>query len=96
MRKPSIFKTIDKEPITLADNQVFAVKGRSIQIGCLQGHLWVTWPDGHERVLKDGQSMSLDAKGKICVQALSPSRVQVCKTGQGAPCLRLSYGQCSV
>ena len=95
MKKLRGIKTIGAKSVTLAQNHVIAIKGKAVRIECLQGYLWVTWPECHERVLKDGQAMCLNANGKICILALSPSRIQICETTQGLPSVGLSYGQCS-
>jgi hypothetical protein len=61
----------------LADEKTISFDTRKIQIECRQGVVWVTWPDGNERVLKKGQAMAVVSKGLICVQAFALSTIVV-------------------
>jgi hypothetical protein len=71
MNLTSLFKGIEKATIKLSENQLFSVKGKNIQIHCLYGTLWVTWPKRGERILKSGQTFRVSSKGKVCIVALS-------------------------
>lgn len=64
----------------LVDKKMITFDARKIQIECRQGIVWVTWPDGNERVLKKGQAMAVVSKGLICVQAFAVSTIFVRKT----------------
>jgi hypothetical protein len=64
----------------LADEKTITFDARKIQIECLRGVVWVTWPDGNERVLKQGQAMAVVSKGLICVQAFAHSTIMVRST----------------
>jgi transketolase C-terminal domain/subunit len=66
----------------LADEKVITFQVRKIQIACRQGVVWVTWPDGNERVLKQGQSMTVVSNGLICVQAFAASAIVVQKSNK--------------
>lgn len=59
----------------LADNQVLTFDVRMLEIDCLQGMIWVTWPDGNDRVLQKGQSMTVHSGGLICVQAFTAGSI---------------------
>lgn len=61
--------------VRLEDWQLLSMRCRSIEIQCLTGAIWVTWPKGKETVLHGGQQVKLNATGKICVQALAGSEV---------------------
>jgi hypothetical protein len=61
----------------LATDKTITLGARKLQIECRQGVVWVTWPYGNERVLKQGQAMAVVSKGLICVQAFSPSAIVV-------------------
>jgi hypothetical protein len=76
MKKTTI-KTLHngKQRFQLSANQVITIKDRRIRIDCLQGKIWVTWPNGNDRVLLYGQSMTVASKGVICVQTFSKSTV---------------------
>lgn len=71
MKLISLFKGIEKATIKLSANQLFSVRGKNIQINCLYGTLWVTWPKRGERILKGGQTFCVPSKGKVCIVALS-------------------------
>lgn len=64
----------------LADEKMISFDARKIQIECRQGVVWVTWPNGNERVLKQGQAMTVVSKGLICVQAFAFSTIVVRST----------------
>ena len=64
-------------PLGLADNRVMSVTGRDLGITCLQGLLWVTWPDGQERIVIPGSWVLVRSKGKVCIQALGDSVVKI-------------------
>lgn len=64
----------------LADEKTITFDARKIEIECRQGVVWVTWPNGNERVLKTGQAMTVVSKGLICVQAFAFSTIVVRKT----------------
>ena len=64
----------------LADEKVITFHVRNIQIDCRQGVVWVTWPDRNERMLNNGQSVTVVSKGLICVQAFASSTIVVRKT----------------
>jgi hypothetical protein len=64
----------------LADEKMISFDTRKIQIECRQGVVWVTWPDGNERVLKKGQAMAVVSKGLICIQAFAFSAIVVRRT----------------
>ena len=65
----------DDNRIQLTDNQVLTFDVRMLEIDCLQGMIWVTWPDGNDRVLQKGQSMTVNSGGLICVQAFAASSI---------------------
>ena len=63
--------------IELAENQVLALKGRRLAITCLAGLIWLTNGAGADRVIRNGQHMTLGSKGRICVQAFAPSVIHI-------------------
>jgi hypothetical protein len=71
MKLPSLFKGVEKATIKLSENQLFSVRGKNIQIHCLYGVLWVTWPKRGERILKSGQTFRVSSRGKVCIVALA-------------------------
>ena len=79
MKLTSLFKSVEKETIKLRENQLFSVKGKNIQIKCLYGVLWITWPHKTERILKSGQTLRVSSRGKICVVALSNAYFEMSK-----------------
>jgi hypothetical protein len=79
MKLTSLFKGIKNITIKLSENQLFPVRGKNIQITCLYGVLWVTWPNRGERILKSGQTFRISSKGKICIMALSNAFFQMSK-----------------
>jgi hypothetical protein len=63
----------------LADEKTITFDVRNIQVECRQGAVWVTWPDGNECVLKNGQVAAVVSKGRICVHAFTASTIFVQK-----------------
>ncbi len=61
----------------LSKKQTIHFKNKSLDIQCLFGALWITWPDCGERVLKAGQSVVVASRGKICIHGLSPAELRV-------------------
>ena len=79
MKLTSLFKSIEKVTIKLSENQLFSVRGKNIQIHCLYGDLWITWPKRGERILKSGQTFHISSRGKVCIVALSKACFQMKK-----------------
>ncbi len=79
MKLTSLFKDVEKATIKLSENQLFSVRGKNIEINCLYGDLWVTWPKRGERILKGGQTFSVSSIGKVCIVALSNALFQMSK-----------------
>jgi len=77
--------------LELARHQVLAFKGRSLEICCLAGWLWITDGLGGEQVIQGGQRTVVRTKRKICVQALAPSAVRIAPDA-GASCKPGSSG----
>gem|GEM_PF-1558136 len=67
--------------VKLAEDQVLQLKGRSFEITCLAGLVWITDGAGGDRIVQGGQQATLSSKGRICVQAFAPSVVRI-----QAPC----------
>ena len=81
MRIDSFFKTFEKKQIKLSQNQLVSIKGKKIKIDCLQGAVWVTAPQGFEQTIKEGQTISVSSRGKVCILAFSKSYVQIHTSG---------------
>jgi hypothetical protein len=79
MKLTSLFNGVEKATIKLSEKQLFSVRGKNIQINCLYGALWVTWPKKGERILKSGQTIRVSSKGKVCIVALSNAFFQMSK-----------------
>ncbi len=77
MKNVRISHLDDDRCFYLADEKVISFQVRKIQIECRQGVVWVTWPDGNERMLKKEQSVTVVSKGLICVQAFASSTIVV-------------------
>lgn len=63
--------------VELSENQLISLSKGNIQIDCLHGAVWVTWPDGFERTIIEGQTITVSSKGKVCIQAFSKSIIRV-------------------
>ena len=63
--------------IALNDNQVLPLKGRHLEITCLSGLLWITDGVGGDRIVREGQQVTLRSKSSICVQAFAASVVRI-------------------
>lgn len=79
MKLSSLFNSVEKATIKLSENQLFSVRGKNIQIHCLYGDLWVTWPNRGERILRDGQTFRVSSRGKVCIVALSNAHFKINK-----------------
>ena len=63
--------------IELTENQVLVLKGQRLEIACLGGLIWLTDGAGGDRVIRNGQQMTLGSKSRICVQAFAPSMIRI-------------------
>ena len=63
--------------MNLSKNQVVRFKNTHLDVECISGVLWITWPDSHERILKAGQSVTIVSRGAICIQAFAPAALNV-------------------
>ncbi len=79
MKLTSLFKGVEKATIKLTENQLFSVIGKDIQIHCLYGALWITWPKRGERIFKGGETFRVSSRGKVCIVALSNAFFQMSK-----------------
>ena len=79
MKLSSLFNSVEKATIKLSENQLFSVRGKNIEIHCLYGDIWVTWPNRGERILNSGQTFRVSSKGKVCIMALSNSHFKTRK-----------------
>jgi hypothetical protein len=79
MKLTSLFRGLEKSTMKLSENQVFSVRGKNVQISCLYGDLWITWPKRGETILKSGQTILVSTTGKICIAALSDAFFQMRK-----------------
>ena len=66
-----------EQPISLIKNQVLSVLGKQVSIECLSGAIWITWPNGHERTLREGQSCSILSKSKVCLTTFKTARIAI-------------------
>lgn len=66
-----------EQPILLIKNQVLSVQGKQVSIECFSGTIWITWPNGHERTLREGQSCSILSKGKVCLTTFKTARIAI-------------------
>lgn len=66
--------------VNLNKNQVIAFRRNGVRIECLSGALYVTQPNGFETVLSAGHNACPDARGKICVLALSDAAFRIRKS----------------
>lgn len=67
----------------LPENRTLQFKNTTLEIQCLSGALWITWPNCNEMVLKAGQSATINCSGKICVLGLSPAEFRFEQTSKG-------------
>ena len=79
MKLASLFNSVKKATIKLSERQLLSVRGKNIQIHCLYGDLWVTWPNRGERILKGGQTFRVSSRGKVCIVALSNAYIKIRK-----------------
>jgi len=79
MKLSSLFNSVEKATIKLSESQLYPVRGKNIEIHCLYGNLWVTWPNRGERILNGGQTFRVSSKGKVCIVALSNASFKISK-----------------
>jgi len=84
----------DVRSFQLVDNQVLVFEVSTLQIDCLQGVIWVTWPDGNERILQKGQTMTVVSKGVICMQGFAASTIITRRVESRTPSLIFGYRRC--
>ena len=77
MKLSSLFNSVEKATIKLSKNQLYAVRRKNIEIHCLYGSLWVTWPNRGERILNGGQTFRVSSKGKVCIVAFSDASFKI-------------------
>lgn len=94
MKRDRIKKLDAERTFQLADNQTLVFEGRALQISCLQGLIWVTWPDGNERILQKGQTMTAVSKGVIFLQAFSAGAIIARPVECPMPSLVFGYRRC--
>lgn len=63
--------------VRLENGQLLSLQKGSVAIHCITGAVWVTWPKSKETVLQEGQQLILNTAGKVCVQALAGSQVDL-------------------
>lgn len=61
----------------LVQDQVLSIDVKTLEIHANHGTVWVTWPNGNDCVLSQGQTIKVQSKGVICVQAMSACVVLV-------------------
>lgn len=83
MNRINMTKPTDAHSFQLTKDQVLSLDGSTLQIHCVRGCLWITWPDGNERVLKKGQTVRVVSTGVICIQAFSDSAIALNKLKSG-------------
>jgi len=79
MKPGSLFNGNEKTTIKLTEHQLFSVRGKNIEIHCLYGNLWVTWPNRGEQILKGGQTFRVPSRGKVCIMAFSNACLKISK-----------------
>ncbi|MGD9214767.1 MAG: hypothetical protein PVJ84_08145 [Desulfobacteraceae bacterium] len=75
----------------LARNQILSFGESALEINCLQGLMWVTWPDGNERILKKGQTITVISKGVVCLQAFAAGTIVTRRVESPTPSLFFGY-----
>lgn len=77
MKNIRIASIASVQSFQLVQDQVLSIDVPTLEIHANQGTVWVTWPNGNERVLRQGQTMEVRSKGVICLQAMSACVVVV-------------------
>jgi hypothetical protein len=77
MKAKNSARTNQEQPIILKNDQVVSVMGKQVTIECFSGAIWITWPNGHERTLMEGQSCSIFSKGKVCLTTFKTARITI-------------------
>lgn len=96
MKRVKIKEPGGERAFQLADNQIIVFENRALQIDCLLGMIWVTWPDGNERLLLKGQKVTAVSKGVICLQAFSASAIIARRVERRLLPLVFGYRRCGV
>ena len=61
----------------LQKNQIISFHGKNNRITCIEGILWITWPNGFGEVIKEGDEITVASKGKICIVAYGDSHFMI-------------------
>lgn len=64
----------------LSKNQTLSLCAGEVNISCVSGIAWVTWAGGHEKCLAQGESLAVQSRMKICIQAFTDSHIRVLRT----------------
>jgi hypothetical protein len=94
MKSIQIKNLDDDRSFHLGHNQILSFDAGALRINCLQGLIWVTWPDGNERILQKGQTMTAISKGVICLQAFTASTIITRRVESRTPSLFFGYRKC--
>ncbi len=72
-----------EETLSIDKSQVVTFVGKKIAIDCLEGILWITWPNGVDTLLRENQGITIQQNGKIGVTAMSQAKLKVKKIDNG-------------
>ena len=71
------FKSEREIEVDLEKGMSISVGKGMINLACVSGILWVTWPGSGDVILRGGEEVSVETDGVLCISAFSESRVKV-------------------
>jgi hypothetical protein len=60
-------KGFEEMSMNVEKNEMVTLGRGEYEIRCIRGSLWVTWPGSGDRILGDGDGLSVRQHGKICI-----------------------------
>ena len=72
------------DPQKIEEKKLYIKKGEHLsynsgefQICCMSGIIWVTWPGSGDVILREGEKISINNKGILCITAFECSTVSI-------------------
>ena len=71
------FKMEREIEVHLEKGMIISVGEGVIDLACVSGILWVTWPGSGDVILRGGDDVSVETDGVLCITAFSESYIHV-------------------
>lgn len=68
---------MDKKFYSIPKGNYIIFQNGIFRVSCSSGILWITWPWSGDHFLEKGESLYINSKGKVCVNAFEDSDLEV-------------------